>query len=236
MNLWQTDAEGRYMNGCMQKFKELAVSKSEFKKLTNGKICYAGVDLSKCRDLTAVGYVWRLDDGRYAVSAHGFLPRERAKEHEHTDRVPYFHWAQDGWCSLMPGAVTRIHDVEQHIINGPRPQEICYDPYGAYEFANTMTDKGYTTVEIRQGVATLSEPTKKFRDLVLQGKIVHDGSPLLTWCLYNAVEVVDNNGNIKLSKKHQNDSQRIDAIAAIINAMVRAYVPEKTFTPQIRLL
>jgi phage terminase large subunit-like protein len=136
----------------------------------------------------------------------------------------------------MPGAVTRIHDVEQHIINGPRPQEICYDPYGAYEFANTMTDKGYTTVEIRQGVATLSEPTKKFRDLILQGKIIHDGSPLLTWCLSNAVEVVDNNGNIKLSKKHQNDSQRIDAIAAIINAMVRAYVPEKTFTPQIRLL
>jgi len=40
------------------------------------------------------------------------------------------------------------------------------------------------------------------------------------------VEVKDNNGNIKLSKKHKDDSQRIDLIAAILNAMVRAMVDE----------
>jgi phage terminase large subunit-like protein len=64
--------------------------------------------------------------------------------------------------------------------------------------------------------------------MVLQGRIVHDGSPLLTWCLSNAIEVRDNNGNIKLSKKHKDDSQRIDLAAAIINALVRALANEDT--------
>jgi phage terminase large subunit-like protein len=48
----------------------------------------------------------------------------------------------------------------------------------------------------------------------------------LTWCLSNAFEVSDNNGNIKLSKKHKDDSQRIDLAAAVINAVVRAMVNE----------
>jgi phage terminase large subunit-like protein len=91
-----------------------------------------------------------------------------------------------------------------------------------------LESDGYTCVEIRQGVQTLSDPTKYFRELVLKGLIVHDGSPLLTWCLSNAIEVQDNNANIKLSKKHKDDSQRIDLAAAIINAMVRAMLNEDT--------
>ena len=71
-----------------------------------------------------------------------------------------------------------------------------------------------------------SEPTKKLRELVLTGKLVHDGNPILTWCLSNAVEVTDNNGNIKLSKKHKDDSQRIDLAAAVINALSQALANE----------
>jgi len=228
--LWQTDSEAKYMSGCMDKYKALAVNRKEFLQIVKDREVWAGVDLSKCRDLTAVGYVFRLDDGRYAVSAHGFMPTERATEHEHSDRVPYKAWAKDGWVELTPGAVTRLDYVERYIESKDHRgnlKEICYDPYSAWEFASNMESRGHVCVEVRQGVQSLSEATKKFRDLVLEGKIVHDGNPLLTWCLSNALEVVDNNGNIKLSKKHKDDSQRIDAIAAIINAMTRAYVPDK---------
>jgi len=230
LNIWQTDSEAKYMSGCMDKYKALAVTRSEFLEIVRDREVWAGVDLSKCRDLTAVGYVFRLDDGRYAVSAHGFMPTERATEHEHSDRVPYKAWAKDGWVELTPGAVTRTDYVQRYIEGKDhcgKLKEICYDPYSAWEFASSMEGRGHVCVEIRQGVQSLSEATKKFRDLVLEGKIVHDGNPLLTWCLSNALEVVDNNGNIKLSKKHKDDSQRIDAIAAIINAMTRAYVPDK---------
>jgi phage terminase large subunit-like protein len=233
--LWQSDSENKYMSGCMDKWKALAVPRSEFLQLVRGRECYVGLDLSKSIDLTAVGFVFPLNDGRYAVCAHGFIPENTATKHEHGDRVPYRHWAQEGWCTLTEGDVTDdkfiknyIHEVE--FDEGWKIKQICYDPYGARQFANDMTNEGYTCVEINQRFPTLSEPTKKFRELVLQGKIVHDGSPLLTWCLSNAVEIRDSNENIKLSKKHKDDSQRIDLIAAIINAMVMALLHEEEKT------
>ena len=230
-DLWQSDSESKYMSGIMGRWKALAVSRKEFLDLVRGQECWTGLDLAKSVDLTAFGSVFRLEDGRYAVTAHGFMPENTATKHEHTDRVPYKSWAKDGWCTLTEGDVTDdkfiknyIHEIE--FDEKWKIKEICYDPYGARQFARDMTDEGYVCVEIRQGVQTLSEPTKRFREMVLQGKIVHDGSPLLIWALSNAVEVSDNNGNIKLSKKHKDDSQRIDPLAAIINALVRAMVNE----------
>lgn len=230
MNRWQSDSENKYMAGIMERWKALAVSTSEFQDLVNGVDAYVGLDLSKSIDLTAVGYVFPLDDGRFAVCSHGFMPENTATKHEHSDRVPYKHWAREGWVTITPGDVTNDSYIKGHIreqeSRGWKAKEICFDPYGARQLTNDLMEEGFECVEIRQGVITLSEPTKKFRELVLQDKIVHDGNPLLTWALSNAVEVSDNNGNIKLSKKHKDDSQRIDPIAAVINAMVRAILSE----------
>jgi phage terminase large subunit-like protein len=232
---WQADAENKYFSGVMNKWKAAAIPRNEFLNLVRGRPCYNGDDLSKHIDLTATGFVFRLDDGCYAVTAHGFIPENAVIRHEHSDRVPYRVWAKDGWCTLTPGDVTDDDYIMAYIQAQITAEsweliELCYDPYGARSFASNCAKMGIVDedqlVEIRQGVQTLSEPTKKFRELVLQDRIVHDGSPLLTWCLENAVEIVDSNGNIKLSKKHKNDSQRIDLAAAIINAFVRALLDE----------
>lgn len=50
---------------------------------------------------------------------------------------------------------------------------------------------------------------------------MHDGNPLLKWALANAYAYVDGNGNIKLSKKNKDDTQRIDPAAALVNALSR---------------
>lgn len=239
VNRWQADSENKYMSGIMDKWKALAITPEAFLGLVKGRDTFCGLDLSKRVDLTADGFTFKLDgktpvevNGKeiyplYAVTAHGFMPEETATKHEHSDRVPYRDWAKKGWCTLTEGSVTDYRYIKSHISDMEFDEkwnivEIDYDPYNATHFAQELEADGYTTVEIRQGVQTLSEPTKYFRELVLKGLIVHDGSELLTWCLSNAVEVIDNNGNIKLSKKHKDDSQRIDLIAAVINSMVRA--------------
>lgn len=232
VNRWQEDAENKYMSGIMDKWKALAVPRKEFMELIRGCEGWAGVDMSKRIDLTAAAHVFWLPDGRLAVTAHGFMPEETATKHEHTDRVPYRYWAKEGWCTLTPGAVTDYKYIANYLDefefdNGVKILEECYDPYNATHFMLERAAAGKEAIEISQNFLTLSEPTKYFRELVLQKRVVHDGSPLLTWCLSNAVEVADNNGNIKLSKKHKDDSQRIDLAAAVINAMVRAMTKEK---------
>ena len=106
VNRWQVDAENKYMSGHMDKWKSLAVSREKFVELTRGRECYIGTDMSKRIDLTADGHVFPLEDGRYAVCAHGFMPENQATKHEHSDRVPYKSWASAGWVTLTPGDVT----------------------------------------------------------------------------------------------------------------------------------
>lgn len=237
MDRWQADGEERYMSQqMMEKWRALAVGDEEYFAATSGLERYIGADLSKKIDLTATGEVTPLPDGRYAVDAHGYMPEDGVTAHEKSDRVPYKAWSLAGWITETPGNVTDYHaileDIKEMDMGGRPVKEFCFDPYQATHLSQDLAAywedelgedaAAEKVIEIRQGAATLSEPTKLFRELVMQGKIIHRGNPLLTWCLANAVEVSDTNENIKLSKKNMNDSRRIDAIAAVINAFVRA--------------
>jgi phage terminase large subunit-like protein len=185
-----------------------------------------GIDLSKRIDLTGAGFVFELDDGRFAICAQGFMPTETVQKHVQTDKKEYREWIRDGWVTATDGAVTDYRMIQafiqdKELENGWKVHEICFDPYNATHFASSLADDGYTCIEIRQGVQTLSEPTKLLRELMADGKIVHDGSPVLKWCVGNAVQIQDSNENIKISKKYANDTKRIDLLAAVINALVR---------------
>jgi len=225
LNRWIHGDEDSFMGEYMDRWDSLAVTDEEFAKLTKDRLDTVGVDLSKKIDLTAVGYSYILEDGCIASSAHGFIPEEGVKRHEKTDRIPYRDYSRAGWVTATEGDVTDYRRVQTYIqdseLEGNKIHEICFDPYAATQFANEMADLGYTMIEIRQGVKTLSEPTKLFRELVAQGKLIHDGNPLLKWCIGNAVQQTDSNENIKLTKKNKDASRRIDLLAALINAIVR---------------
>ena len=47
---------------------------------------------------------------------------------------------------------------------------------------------------------------------------------MVLWCLANAIEIQNNYGDIKLSKKHKDDTERIDPVAAMMNALARALI------------
>ncbi len=226
-NLWQEGSEDKYFTTeLIDKWKTLAISRDEFEELTCGLDCMTGLDLSKCIDLTGKGSVFELEDGRIAISAHGFIPEEAAGRHEKTDRVPYLTWAKDGWCTLVAGEVIDDRRIIEKIYDEKEElewnhQEICIDPHSSRFISGILQDEGYETVEISQSFLGLSAATKMFRELVMQGRVVHDGNPILTWCISNAYQMTDTNENIKLNKKTKNDTQRIDLIAAVINALVR---------------
>ena len=79
-------------------------------------------------------------------------------------------------------------------------------------------------VEISQTCAGQNLAVKGFRELLLQDRLVLEENPLMIWCLANAVEIINNYGDIKLSKKHKDDTERIDPVAATMNALARALI------------
>ncbi|MCC9020937.1 terminase large subunit [Bacillus nakamurai] len=220
MNIWVNMRENGYMD--MQAWADCG--SDEFPELKNRE-CYVGIDLSKTIDLTAASFIFPLDDGSFAVDSHGFMPEDTFHERMNTDKVPYDVWEKKNWLTTTDGAVVDYDYIRAYIkkmekVHGWRIKEIGYDPYNATQFAQQMEADGYVMVEIRQGVATLSEPTKDFRAKVKSKKIIHPKNDLLTWAMGNAVTKVDAQENIMLDKSKS--TQRIDPAAALVNAYVRA--------------
>ena len=110
--------------------------------------------------------------------------------------------------------------------------EVCFDRALATWLRYQLETKGYCPVDIPQGKLTLSEPTKDFRARVYDGKIIHNNNPVLTWAVSNAIIREDHNGNIQLDKSKS--KERIDPIAALLNAFVRALVTDIKFVYEKR--
>lgn len=233
---WQTASVNSYLSEqLMELVRKAFVPPAEFAALTDGLRSNCGFDLGKRIDLSGSAAVFELPDGRIAAKVHGFMPENGATRHEHTDRVPYRDWARAGYCTLTPGDVTDNSYVENWICAGERDHkwivdEVDYDGHNATDLAIRMCEERNNPdfcVEVAQTCAGQNLAVKGFRELLLQDRLVLEDSRLFEWCLGNAIEIINNFGDIKLNKKHKDDSQRIDPVAAMMDALARVLVKEK---------
>lgn len=227
LNIWIQQKDDGYMD--INKWRACGqdIDKDTLKSMIKGFECIAGVDLSAKIDLTSISFIFRLDNGKFLVLSHSFMPEDTLKEKMRSDKVPYDVWADQGYISLTPGAVVDYNFIKQYIKDFEEEyectvSEICVDPWNATQFMQDMEQEGYTVVEIRQGMMTLGGPTKDFRDQVYAGNVIHANNPVLTYAVSNAVVKMDHNENIMLDKAKS--SERIDPIASVITAYVRAMV------------
>lgn len=220
MNVWVDAKDDGYME--MNKWKEC---KSDLIDLKHYPV-WVGLDLSTTTDLTSIGLVFKLDDNKYAVKQHSFMPEDKLYERMNSDNVPFDLWRQREHLTTTPGAVVDYSYVEQYILNlrneGYDIQEINYDKWNATHFAQIMEQHDFEMVEIPQMLRHLSGPTKELRREVYAGNIIHFDDPLLNWAIGNAVQKQDAQENIMLDKSKS--TERIDPAAAIINAFSRATV------------
>ena len=105
--------------------------------------------------------------------------------------------------------------------------EVDYDGHNATDLAIRMNEdrnREDFCVEVSQTCAGQNLAVKTFREMLLQDRIVLEESPLVLWCLQNAIEIQNNYGDIKLSKRHKDDTERIDPVAAGMNSLARLLV------------
>ncbi|MBD7937145.1 terminase large subunit [Cytobacillus sp. Sa5YUA1] len=222
MNIWVDAKENGYMD--MSKWSKCKSKVDEIKTDLRQYPAWLGSDLSTTTDLTSLGLVFSLPDNKFLIKQHSFIPEDKLQERIKTDRMPFDLWERQGHLTTTPGSIVDYSYVEQQAVEwreyGYQIQEVDYDKWNASHFAQNLDSVGFTTVEIPQMLRHLSLPTKDFRKLVYSGRIIHLDDPLLTWAVGNAVIKMDAQENIMLDKAKSKD--RIDPIAAIINAFSRA--------------
>jgi phage terminase large subunit-like protein len=189
-----------------------------------GRRCYVGMDLSSTTDLTALVAVFPDDAGPgFDVLAQFFVPADNLAERVRRDRVPYDQWARDGWLVATPGNVVDYEAVRQTLRGWGSEfdvREIAFDKWNAIDLVTRLqAQDGFHCIQIDQGFAALSGPTKSLEAAILSRALRHDGHPVLRWNLSNIAVDQDALGNLKLSKKVS--TERIDGASALVNAIHR---------------
>lgn len=185
-------------------------------------LCIGGLDLSTKIDLAAFVLVFRDKDGYIYIVPRFWLPKANLYKKAKLDSVPYVEWAEKGYLCATPGNIIDYDYIRKDInvlSKEFRIKEIGFDPYRAEQLAVQLGQDGFEMIEVRQGFAKLSEPSKELEALLQAGKIRHNGHPILRWMASNAAIEMNAKGDIMPSKKEA--KQRIDGIAALVNALSR---------------
>jgi len=98
-------------------------------------------------------------------------------------------------------------------------KEIAFDRWGAVEMVQHLEGEGFTVIPFGQGFKEMSPATKRFYELLMQGRIAHGNQPVLRWMAGNVVVDTDPAGNIKITKKRA--LEKVDGIVAAVMALDR---------------
>jgi phage terminase large subunit-like protein len=193
-----------------------------------GRECYAGLDLGATKDMTALTLVFADGTGAFDVVPFCWLPGETLTEREDEDNMPYRLWRDEGFLLTFPGRATDPKAVAMKIAELHamcRIRALAFDRWRIEDIKRELDAIGCNVelIPFGQGYKDLSPAVDTFERLVEQGKLRHDGHPVLKMAAANCRIEMDSAGNRKLSKRKS--TGRIDPIVATCMAVGIAVRP-----------
>lgn len=192
--------------------------------------CALGADLSRGDDFCAFTFLFPLKDGSFGVKTRCYITSLTLKKLPGAMRLKYNEFINEGSLIVMEGTLLDMmevyEDLDQHIINqGYDVRCLGFDPYNAKEFVDRWERENgpFGIVKVIQGARTESVPLGELKTLAEERMLLFD-EELMSFCMGNAVTLVDTNGNRKLFKVRAD--QKIDSVAALMDAYV-AYKANK---------
>ncbi|MFZ2738080.1 MAG: terminase TerL endonuclease subunit [Burkholderiaceae bacterium] len=190
-----------------------------------GKPCWIGLDLASKTDIAALVMVFEHTEiaGAFAVFGKYYLPEDTVNA---AGNSQYPGWMNAGRLTVTPGNVIDFSWIEADLgdmVSRFSIQAVAFDPFQATQLSTRMMSEGLPMIEVRPTVLNFSEPMKTLEALVLQGKLIHDGDPVLGWMASNVVAHLDVKDNIYPRKERPEN--KIDGIVALIMALSRAIKP-----------
>ena len=186
-----------------------------------GDTCFAGLDLSQNRDLTAFVLVFPRGD-TYHIVPQFFLPADGLREKSRAERVPYDVWADQGYLTTIPGPVIVPAVIAQAVAEAAEQYDLrmlAYDRWRINDFKRELDAIG-AEVPMKpfgQGFRDMAPALDKVEQLVAEHRLCHGGHPVLNMCAAGAVIQRDPAGNRKLNKAKS--YAKIDGMVALTMAL-----------------
>ena len=205
-----------------------------------GRVVYLGFDLSQTDDNTSVAMLSVDEDENILADVWAFIPDGRIEEKTQSEKVNYRELLKTGKVIACGDRVIDYAVVEDFILKieqkyGVQIQAIGFDRWNALSSAQKLERAGYNLVEIRQHSSVLHSPTKRLKEMILNGEFKYESNPLLEINFQNARCTYDTNKNLYVAKKKS--TGKVDEVVSIINAMYLVeqdfYLNQTDFTVQV---
>lgn len=199
-----------------------------------GRRCFGGLDLAATSDLCALAWLFPSPErGGYDALWRLWTPEANLPALDRRTAGMASAWVRGGLLTLTPGNVADYDWIEAAIATDRERFDVAaigFDPWNSSQMVNNLTAVGAPMVKIRQGLQTLSAPTKELQRLMLEGTperpmLRHGGNAAVRWQVDNFAVAMDPAGNVKPDKATAAD--KIDAVAALINALSLAISQEQ---------
>jgi phage terminase large subunit-like protein len=212
----------------------------------DGQPCYGALDIGATSDFTAAAFLFPHDDAEaievpvhadqpdgekitqvrrsYTVKALFWLPANSRKRDERMQGI-IEAWRRQGLVRETPGDVVDYDQVLRDLQTLSQQydvQEWAFDRgfQGAWFGTKLLSLFGDNRVfTFPQGIISMNAPFRELVELIIQGRLYHDGDPVLRWMASNTVAET-RGGLIKPSK--EKSTEKIDGIAAATMGLGRA--------------
>ena len=199
-----------------------------------GRICYLGLDLATTRDIAAMALIGQPRIGSHERELDSkclcwpwfFVPEKTAEDRSRRDKLAYLEWVARGHLIQTPGDVIDYSRILAEVLSALERfdvRQVGLDPWNATHLAQRLQEEFQQVVFVRQGFASLNEPSKRLERLILAGELAHPGQPVLDWMIGNVATESDSAGNIKPSKKVSRE--KIDGVVALVIALACSIAP-----------
>ena len=217
LNIWLTqDSFTSYVD-----FDEW--KKCEGKVSFYGREVVIGIDMSKTTDLCGVSILSKDENDNILVHSKAFLPNDIVPQKEITDKLPYSSYLMENnkyrdILTATEGKFVNQIEVEKYIRSIEEKyfckiSKICFDSWGALGLMSSLS-ADYDVIDVKMNYRDFSPTIKDFREKVYSKKIIYDSSPILDFCVANAITKSDLQENILLDKRKSKN--RIDLLVSTI--------------------
>jgi phage terminase large subunit-like protein len=189
-----------------------------------GARCYGGMDLASTIDTAAYALDFPEAGGAHAVLWRVFAPEAGLDALDRRTGGQATVWAERGWLTLTSGNVIDYEAIKAALRLDAEVFDIAaigYDRWGATQLSAELVEEGFPVVQVGQGFASMSGPTKELMRLVTAGQYHHGGNPVARWQAGDLIIRTDPSGNWKPDKS-QRRQEKIDAMVAAVMALGRA--------------
>lgn len=141
-------------------------------------------------------------------------------------------WARQGYVQVTDGDLTDFDVVADDLRALCRQfdvQEIAFDPALSMYFAGKLIEEGLPLVEITQRAIFFTPALIQVENLVLEGKLCHDGNPVMAWMVSNLVVKVSKFNEL-MSPTKERPENKIDGPISALMALGRALANEPSNT------